>query len=32
MLIHGKYGGQGTDTFPGAEWGQHTNVSKVPLQ
>lgn len=31
-LIHGRYDGQGTDTFPGDEWGQHKNISNVPLQ
>lgn len=31
-VIHGKKEGQGTDTFPGDEWGQQTNMSNVPLQ
>lgn len=31
-LIHGKYGGQGTDIFPGDECGQQAKRSNVPLQ
>lgn len=31
-LIHGKYEGQGTDIFPGDEYGQQAKRSNVPLQ